>query len=115
MPIRSNDRRPVLSGQINATFELISVPRCEWSRYKDGELLFRVYYRVPILGTHGAVIMDEQFDTMVCEFLEYAPALKFYKQKLASYNARKSARTERIYQENMAYFARISQMFQKQN
>ena len=39
-------------------------------------------------------------------------AQKFYKQKQASYKARKSARYKRLYDANIKYFAQIKRMYQ---
>jgi len=114
MSLRSNDCRPEIFAVRYKSQNLWVVPRREWQA-NEGELLFSVHYRVPVLGTRGYFAMDEQFHDVVRDFFECGPAIKFYKQKLASYNTRKSARIERFYQQNAAYFARLSQMRQNQN
>ncbi len=113
MIIRSNDARPQYSVQRAKTSYLCSVPRQKCPEYAPGELVMIIHYRVPVLGIGGEVCLPEQFDT--CEFqttdLEYG--YKFYRQKLASYNARLDTRHQRIIKQNRTYFECWDKMRQK--
>ena len=91
---------------------LVFIPRNQISKHPSGQVIITVFYRIPVLGTRGNLIMDEKFDTLSREFTSYDMAQKFYKQKLASYKARKSARYERLYDVNIKYFAQIKRMYQ---
>ena len=90
----------------------VFIPRNQISKHPSGQVIITVFYRIPVLGTRGNLIMDEKFDTLSREFTSYDMAQKFYKQKLASYKARKSARYERLYDTNIKYFAQIKRMYQ---
>lgn len=112
MSLRSNDCKPTMSYYLRNKFYLVSIPHREISQYKPDQIVITVFYRIPVLGTRGHLIMDEKFDTLSREFTSYDMAQKFYKQKQASYKARKIARYERLYNENIKYFAQIKRMYQ---
>ena len=112
MSLRSNDCKPTMSCRLATKNYLIFIPRNQISKYQQGQVIITVFYRIPVLGTRGNLIMDEQFDTVSREFTSYDMAQKFYKQKQASYKARKSARYKRLYDANIKYFAQIKRMYQ---
>ena len=91
---------------------MVSIPHREISQYKPNQIVLTVYYRIPVLGTKGVLIMDEKFETVQRNFVSYTVAQRFYKHKMISYNARKIARYERLYNENIKYFTRINRMRQ---
>ena len=112
MSLRSNDCKPTMSFRLVTENYLVFIPRNQISKHPSGQVIITVFYRIPVLGTRGNLIMDEKFDTLSREFTSYDMAQKFYKQKLASYKARKSARYERLYDANIKYFAQIKRMYQ---
>ena len=112
MSLRSYDCKPIISYYLRNKFYLVSIPHREISQYKPDQIVITVYYRIPVLGTKGVLIMDEKFKTVQRNFVSYTVAQRFYKQKMISYNARKNARYERLYNENIKYFAQIKQMQQ---
>ena len=112
MSLRSNDCKPTMSFRLATENYLVFIPRNQISKHPSGQVIITVFYRIPVLGTRGNLIMDEKFDTLSREFTSYGMAQKFYKQKLASYKARKSARYKRLYDANIKYFAQIKRMYQ---
>ena len=112
MSLRSHDCRPIISYYLRNDFYLIPISHRQISQYAPDQIVINVYYRIPVLGTKGVLIMDEQFETVQRNFVSYTVAQRFYKQKMISYNARKIARYERLYNENIKYFTRINRMRQ---
>ena len=104
MSLRSKDFKPQLFCHLTKSPAMSYVPRSEWSKYADGELTLTVMYRIPVLGTQGLLISDQDYNFLIQKFTKPDNAIKFYKQKLASYNARHSARMERFWEENKQYY-----------
>ncbi len=100
MSLRSNDNRPWVSVSINSNVNLVLVPKRDWKKYKPEEIRIYVGYKIPILGTKGAVILEEEFQRMCKKFETIEEAQDFYKRKMISYNARKESRYARLWEEN---------------
>ena len=112
MSLRSYDCKPIISYYLRNDFYLIPISHRQISQYAPDQIVINVYYRIPVLETKGVLIMDEQFETVQRNFTSYNVAQRFYKHKMISYNARKIARYERLYNENIKYFTRINRMRQ---
>ena len=106
MALRSRDGKPQIFAHRAKSSTLQYVPRGEWKKYADGDLEFQVFYKIPVLGTHGFLISDQDYKPLIQTFTVPAAAIAFYKQKLASYNARHAARIQRFLRQNQDLYNR---------
>ncbi len=109
MSLQSNDAHPRYWAYRNRSTALCIVPRRDWHKYGPNELTVIVDYKVPVLGTRGVTAMCEKF---VCHRLTSTNpelAYQFYRQKLASYNARLDARHKRFIEQNPEYINALRQ------
>lgn len=104
MSLRSKDSKPEIYFLLKKSPTITNISRSELNKYAPGELIAFIVYKIPVLGTKGFLILDEEFETLSQKFSSPESGIEFYKRKLASYNARKQARYERLFNENKQRF-----------